>query len=355
MPEIKPRQSNFELLRIVSMFIIIFYHLIAFIVTRAEREVPFWHSFQLALHISVILFVLVSGYFGIRSSVKGLVRLLLLGFVFYVPLVLLDNLVLKDGLTAAEKWKLVIPSFQFVSKSPYWFLRTYLWLYLLAPMVNKFFEASPRNKLVLLVISGVISLYVGYNGLDNSITDGKNIINFFFIYTLGSLMHDSYEVWSKWKAWWILTAFLVLNVVLVATHLHFDGSWYSKAIWQLAYPYNSPIVMVNALLAFMLFGKMKFQSKAVNWVAASTFSMYLIHRNPVVLERVFRPTVMNHIVGQGSVCGEICMLLVYSVIITLACIAIDKLLSVPLSKLQAAIVRGIEGIIGKKDPALRQA
>lgn len=342
MADFKPRQSNFELLRIMSMFMIIFYHLIFFIVSRANPDIPFWHSFQLCLHIGVILFVLVSGYFGINASTKGLVRLLLMGFVYYVPIVLIDNLVLKDGLSTAEKWKLVIPSFQFVSKSPYWFLRTYLWLYLLSPMVNKFLDDSPKNKWTLLIISGLISLYVGYNGADGSVTDGKNIINFFFLYTLGRILRDSYGVWSKWKAWWIATAFLALNVLLVVSHVHFDGTWFSTTLWQLAYPYNSPILIANAVLAFFLIGKLDFQSKAVNWVASSTFAMYLIHRNPVVLERVLRPTVMSIDNGPWSICAEIGWLLLLSIGIFVACIAIDKLLNIPLSRLQASIVRWID-------------
>ena len=98
------RQSNFELLRIASMFMIVFYHLVFFIVAPANPDIPFWRSFQLALHIGVILFVLVSGYFGIKASTNGFARLVLLGFVYFVPLALIDNLILKDGLSSAEKW-----------------------------------------------------------------------------------------------------------------------------------------------------------------------------------------------------------------------------------------------------------
>ena len=349
MQQTQVRQSNYELLRIFSMFMIIFYHLIFFIVARNHRDIPFWHSFQLAIHTGVILFVLISGYFGIKTSTKGFVRLLLLSMVYYVPIVLVDNLILKEGLTAAEKWQLVLPSFQAVTKSPYWFLRTYMWLYLLAPLANKFFEANPRrNKLALLLICGAISLYAGYNGVDGSITDGKNIINFFFLSALGSILHDTYDKWSKWKTWILLTAFLGLCIALVYTHLRFDGSWYSTNLWQMAYPYNSPILMVVSVLAFMLFGKIKIQSKAVNWVAASTFSMYLIHRNPVVLERVLRPVVTNTDVSEtAGILPEIGILLLLTVAVFVISLVIDKLLDIPLKKAQAALVRWIDRILEK--------
>ena len=326
------------------MFLIIFYHLVFFIVAPANPDTPFWHSFQLALHIGVILFVLVSGYFGIKATTKGFSRLMLMGFVYYVPLVLVDNLILKDGLSSAEKWKLVIPSFQFLSKGPYWFLRTYLWLYLLSPMVNKFISASGKNKIYLLIVSGIISLYIGYNGVDNSVTVGKNVINFFFLYCLGSVLHDTYDVWSKWKAGWIALAFLALNISLVAVHLHYTGTWFGNTLWKLAYPYNCPILMVNAVLAFFLFGKMNFQSKAVNWVASSTFATYLIHRNNVVIERVLKPVTLSIDSGSLSIVCETGALLLLSVAIFVICILIDKILSAPLSRAQSVLAGWLDKI-----------
>ncbi len=165
---------------------------------------------------------------------------------------------------------------------------------------------------------------------------------------MGSILHDTYDKWSKWKTWKLLTAFIGLCVALVWTHLHFNGTWYSTTIWQLAYPYNSPILMIVAVLAFMLFGKIKIQSKAINWVAASTFSMYLIHRNPVVLERVLRPVVTNTDISQTSgILAEIGVLLLLSVAIFVISIVIDKLLAIPLSRVQAAIVRWLDGILLK--------
>lgn len=338
------RQSNFELLRIASMFMIVFYHLVFFIVAPANPDTPFWRSFQLALHIGVILFVLVSGYFGIKASAKGFSRLIVLGFSYYVPLVLIDNLILKDGLSSAEKWKLVIPSFQFISKSPYWFLRTYLWLYLLSPMVNKFIYASRRNKLYLLIVSGVISLYIGYNGVDNSVTVGKNVINFFFLYSLGSLLRDTYDIWKEWKAIWIGTAFAALNVSLVVLHHHYTGTWFGDTLWKFAYPYNCPILIVNAMLAFFLFGKMEFQSKAVNWIASSTFATYLIHRNQVVIERVLKPITLNIDSSIEPIAAEIGVLLLFSAAIFITCILIDKVLSKPLSRIQLWLSGSLEKI-----------
>lgn len=333
------RQSNFELLRIASMFMIVFYHLVFFIVAPANPDTPFWRSFELALHIGVILFVLVSGYFGIKASTKGFSRLMIMGFVYYVPIALIDNMLLKD---VPDKWNLLLPSFQFLSKSPYWFLRTYFWLYLLSPMVNKFIYASKKNKVYLLIVSGVISMYIGYDGVDNSVTVGKNIINFFFLYSLGSLLHDTYDVWKKLKAVWIAVAFVSLNVLLVILHLKYTGTGFGDTLWKLAYPYNCPVLVINAVMAFFLFGKMEFQSSAVNWIASSTFATYLIHRNQVVIDRVLKPVTLEIDSCIQSIGVEIAALLLFSVVIFIICILIDKALGKPLSYIQVKFARWLD-------------
>lgn len=67
----KSRESNFELLRIVAMFCIVFYHLLLHYVIPAEGEESIFYALQLPLHIGVPLFVFISGYFGIKPSVSG--------------------------------------------------------------------------------------------------------------------------------------------------------------------------------------------------------------------------------------------------------------------------------------------
>lgn len=86
----KERESNFELLRVFAMFSIVLYHLIL------ESSKAFGYAeirtLQLPLHIGVPLFVLISGYFHIRPSFKGLAKLLLPLFAFYVPIELCSKL-----------------------------------------------------------------------------------------------------------------------------------------------------------------------------------------------------------------------------------------------------------------------
>ena len=74
------RQSNIELLRCFAMLCIIVYHLCLFALGGVPTSTKLYQALQIPLHIGVPLFVLISGYFGIRFSLKGfmLQRILLL-------------------------------------------------------------------------------------------------------------------------------------------------------------------------------------------------------------------------------------------------------------------------------------
>lgn len=69
--KLKTRESNFELLRLVAMFCIVFYHLLLHYVVPAQGDGSVFYALWLPLHIGVPLFVFISGYFGIRPSLAG--------------------------------------------------------------------------------------------------------------------------------------------------------------------------------------------------------------------------------------------------------------------------------------------
>ena len=66
----KVRESNFELLRLIAMFFIVLYHsLLKFIAVVDDN--PIYQAMFLSLHVAVICFVLISGYFHIKPSVRS--------------------------------------------------------------------------------------------------------------------------------------------------------------------------------------------------------------------------------------------------------------------------------------------
>lgn len=93
MTKVIDRQSSYELLRIIAMFFVLVVHsdFLAIGVPSSENlnnnAIPTLTriGFESISIISVNLFVLISGWFGIRFSLKGLAKLLFQClFVYYV-------------------------------------------------------------------------------------------------------------------------------------------------------------------------------------------------------------------------------------------------------------------------------
>jgi len=97
---LKLRESNFELLRLIAMLFIVWYHLLCFFVVKID-DAPVYKAMYLPLHVAVICFVLISGYFRIRPSVRGIAKLAFPLLMFYLPLAISE--LIFDGVGGGKK------------------------------------------------------------------------------------------------------------------------------------------------------------------------------------------------------------------------------------------------------------
>ncbi len=284
----KERETNMELLRVVAMFCIVFYHLLTHVVIQ-NTTLPIYSALQIPLHIGVPLFVLISGYFGIRASFSGVVKLLLPVVTFYIPIELVGRQFFHyDGM------RNTIQTLLFISHSPFWFVRTYLWLFLFSPVINYYLKnADSLQRLYLLLALGVISVYFGTVYGDSSLYRGTNLVNFVFLYVVGNTISRYKSVLEKISTKWLLGGFTLLNLLILILYLHYWGTSVTHTIIQLCFRYCSPILLTNAILLFCVFSKLRFRSAIVNKVASSTFSMYIISETPFVLYVVITPLVLS--------------------------------------------------------------
>lgn len=284
------RKSNFELLRLVSMFCIILGHLLFFIVEPHHNNQPMWGIMQMPLHIGVILFVLISGYFGIKASVKGLVHLLAIVFLVHVPFSLVRQLLdIQNAEGIIGGAKSLIYSLMAISKSPYWFVRTYLWLFLLSPMINSFVQASRKHLHYLLLVCFFMALYMGLV----SGTDGKGVVNFIFIYIFGRYLRQTEPRWNIKSKQFYFIVWICLNISVCTCAYLTRGTKLYEIIHHLFYPYSSIGLFINSVILFVFFAKLDFVSRWINTMAGSVFAMYLIHCQEFILYEVLTPVVIR--------------------------------------------------------------
>lgn len=263
-----------ELLRLVAMYMILVYHTVYYVFYNYRGESPIFASMMTVLHIGVPLFVLISGYFGIKPSVKGFLKLYLI-LLFYNLLFYLIRCSLGDVQFSYTTFaKLCFP---FSIGGRWWFFKVYLMLYFFAPILDYIKDRAGGGK--VLVISGLITFYWGWFAQHPSLFDGKNVINFIFLYMLGYWLRTRIVekdcVKSKARSRYIIAYLIVAGIVGVA--LYFSNENLQNIIKRLCYGYNSPVLILMSVLFFLIFTTLEFKSKIVNWIAGSVFAVYCVH------------------------------------------------------------------------------
>ena len=310
----KERQSNFELLRIVAMFFIVLYHLLLYSAGNSGCYERGLQTLWLPLHVGVIIFVLISGYFHIHPNLKGLIKLLLPVIVYYVPIELIVNYFGNGGI------KKSIDIISVLDHTPYWFIRTYLLLYFISPAINKYLDGiSESQRIKLVLVLAYSSLFLGLFSNDLSLRGGKNVLNFIFIYVLGDTYVKYQEIWRKIKEWRLVASYLLTNVAIISFY-YLTGKGF-----RYLFEYSSPILIFNASLLFLIFVKIRLRSRLVNYVSSSILAVYLIHEEPTFLKQIIKPTLYRCIDYQAESAFTIYLKFVaISMAIMAVCVTIDK-------------------------------
>jgi len=379
------RQSNMELLRLVAMMMILVMHMDygAFGLPTAESvenapTTTFGRIFveHLCL-VAVNVYVLISGWFGIRPKMKSFVRLMLQVATYSIIItgafLLLGKATFKIG---------YVTDMLIIGKQ-YWFVVSYLLLYLVSPILNTFVEHSSKREFqwMLLVFFGFQFVYSWIFGLEE-FAGGYSALSFMGLYLLARYvkiyenedenerrrtkdenedeneirrtkddnennhpdgiasrftlhasrftlhasrftLHSSRFTFPQLLALYLFIAAITALFVFLA--YGWKGDTFGDACAGIFAHYNSPFIVVSSLLVLLMFSKLHVQSKVINYLSSSAFAVYLIHAHPLLWDEylnLFPPIYAKY----PNLLGVLLMMLV-AVIIFFLCIAIDKILS----------------------------
>ena len=277
----KVRQSNIELLRIIAMFFVLIGHangVVMGMLSPVEIETATLSSFIRILFMSIAIggvniFVLISGWFGVRANYRGLAKLL---FQFFFLLWGRYIVAVLRGETTFDSQGIRI---SMGLTQEYWFVMGYLGLYILSPVLNAFVEKVNKRLFQMFLITFYIyqCYYCWITGVVNYF-GGYSIIFFcglyltaryFRLYPSGRLNRLSLYVYIA------ITCFISIIVVL--------SVWkFGNAMKMLRY--DNPLIILSSMALLLFFCKFRFQSPVVNWLAASSFAVYIVHFNPYVFK-----------------------------------------------------------------------
>ena len=185
----KVRQSNMELLRIIAMFLVLLVHTDFFSLGAPSASdcvnAPVDSSLKVffeAISIACVdIFVCLSGWFGIRPSVRGFSNFIfqclfwLIGLYIFTLIIGTSSLS-KEGLKGC-----------FALTKLNWFIKAYILLYILAPVLNAFIEKASqkdfRNVLIAFFTFEFIYGWI-FSGSTQHIQSGYSTISFIGLYLL---------------------------------------------------------------------------------------------------------------------------------------------------------------------------
>lgn len=313
----KVRESNIELLRLIAMLLIFLVHANYFSLGGVELvdiQQNRCGSFikALAEQLCIIgpnVFILISGWFGIRPSIKGGCSILFQVFFYHILLVLI-SILLGD----TPSTDIILGGFYF--GRPYWFIIAYLILYILSPVLNIYIEnASVRSYLSTLVFFFISEFVYGWITNVGSFASGYSAMSFVGLYLLAGFVRK----YSKS----LLRVGVHMNIILYMfwTVLPVVIFFISKHKCNMM-AYSSPFVILASLHFFLAFNRMKFTSSIINYLGCSSLSIYLIHQHPLVVNHFVR--LMNYAYYTLGGYGYIVFVLLFGICFGILCILLDK-------------------------------
>lgn len=302
------RQSNFELMRIVSMILIVAYHFV-YNTSLLQTTSGFTHFVILVFTyftlVHVNSFIVLMGYFQCNKEFKinRLITMNNSGW-FYKVLFLIIFLLIGIKVETLEIVQLILPITLF---NQYWYLAVYLLLYCCSPFLNFLINNITKKQfhkllLTLFLIGSILPCFTGQLAFDNN--KGFSLLTFCLLYCLGAYLKKFpieknyfFKVFST-NARKLIFISVSLLCILLNSLLHYHGeelmlSSHSilREIGRLLVSlpeYDNPILIVQTLSYFLLFETLSLKSKFINKVAACSFGVYLIHDNILIRRYLYR-------------------------------------------------------------------
>lgn len=335
------RNINIELIRIISMLMIVFHHFTIHTNWNYPKEIGLRNYFILCLgnfgKIGVILFILISGYFFYKQNFS-LKKLLHLNnnITFYTVTFFLISL-----LWSAFEFKKMITSVFPVIFDQYWFVTGYVILLLFQPLLKNYLNLTDReNKLKLLII--IIFFFYGPRLFGFIFQIEKHFKpSVYFLFIIIALIGDLIREYQK-ELQTIYFRYILMASLFSLSLLQFRPFiilLLDKLNWEYPDFFINGTESLNALLfSFCLFNLIlrlsidKRYNALILYISSVTFEVYLIHDNPLI-----RSMLWNSIFQSGKFYWSSWLFLIVIIvplIVFIACVLIAKLKNFISSKIK---------------------
>lgn len=350
------RNANFELLRVVSMMMIVMLHLLGNdhgnVLSKTQEFSAAWvltWGLEALCTVAVNCYVLLSGYFLVgakdledidpngkplrfhwRKVLDICVTVWFYTFVFFIIGYVLGWV----GVSRTSLLHLVTP----ITGRTYWFVSVYLGMYILSPYINKLIKSLSEiaHRRLILVCIALFSVLPTILPIYDTFQSGGGIglVWFVVLYLIASYLrlYGIGGLWIRLEKWrsrqWglaylvvtlgILTSKIVISVVTQKLLGHTTGT-------SILYQYYTPTCLLSAVCLFMTFKHMNLTGESmvgrlILLLSPLMFGVYIIHENPSIKGKMWE------LVSPGIEGNVVVLILkLFGIVlgITVTCMAIE--------------------------------
>lgn len=296
----KNRDSNIELLRIVAMFLVLLVHADFYSFDSPSIEDLDHNTFNSvgriflqSLSIACVdIFVMISGWFGIKPSLKGFLSFIFQCLYFLVGVYVVCAIV---GISTFSVRGL-LENLLFVKDLDYWFIKSFIILYLFAPMLNAFVNTCSKKQLLVTLIAfyAFQSLYGWLYPSATFFEAGYSPVSFMGLYLLARYIRLYPTKVSSLKPSTdavIILGLCILQTIAVVGCIELRIPVVNQLVNYGGY--INPLTILTSAYFVLCFSKITIQSKAINWVAGSSFAVYLFSTHKCIFKPYFKETIIS--------------------------------------------------------------
>jgi surface polysaccharide O-acyltransferase-like enzyme len=196
----KERNIGLELLRIISMLMIILLHSIdhsGLLENLVSGSMLYWYEWFIyaLVQVCVNCFVLISGYFLVKSKFRfEKLAMLWIEVVFYALIIKIIMMALGEIPFSITS---LISCFVPILTGRYWFVTIYFGMYLLSPFLNIGIKAMSKRQhtslvvLLILLFSAMVSIHPSFRGMNSG--GGWGVAWFIVLYIIAAYIRLYYK------------------------------------------------------------------------------------------------------------------------------------------------------------------
>lgn len=278
------RDSNIELLRIVSMLMTLTLHYLIFgnVLSRSAFGSAAYYgnwTLEAICLISVDCYMLISGFF---LSQKKFTSRRILSFYAQILFYTIIMAILCFSLGIADLNTANLIQIVPVMGGRNWYVTAYFCLLFLTPVLNHVVHTMERRKLravltALFVLLSVLHTFFFFSDTFR-LENGHSVWWYCFVYMIGAY-YRKYEIRINRKTY----ALALLILLLPLSKLIIDSSDHAvlRSLIQVLYAYDSFPVLVASVIVFDFFVRIKIHSERVNKIIClfgkTSFAVFYIH------------------------------------------------------------------------------